>query len=341
MTGSSVNERCKGMKNQWYIGIDVSKNTLDVSIFTENEKLCNFPHKKINNDKQGFKELLSWIKGLGIQPKKTSFAMEYTGFYSWDIRCFLDHKKLKYRMENPLEIKYRSGVCNDKNDKLDSARIADYLCRYSDILTPSKLPEKNQIQLGALKKERKYYVEQRVCLQNRIQVVRYSDEKKRHQVLIDTLDKQIETVEKQMLAIIESDELLRNNYELLLSVPGIGPVNAINTIVNTENFTSFETARQYASYVGVAPHSKTSGKSVKWKPKPSRYCDCQAKADLSQAASCSIVYDKEMEHFYKRKIKNKNNADVIRKTMNAVKFKLIQRMFAVIRRRTPFEVLKA
>jgi transposase len=192
-----------------------------------------------------------------------------------------------------------------------------------------------------LKKERKYYVEQRVALMNRVQVTRYKDEQKRHLKLIEQMDKMIETVEDKIKNTLHADESLKTNYALLISITGIGFVNAVNTIVNTENFTSFKMARQYASYVGAAPHSKTSGKSVRWKPKPSKYCDLCAKADLSQAAQSAIEYDQEMNRFYKRKTKYSNNPDTIRKTMNAVKFKLIQRMFAVVRRGTPFEQMMA
>lgn len=329
------------MKKEWYIGIDVSKDTLDVSIFKMDVKLVDFPHKQFENNNKKFTHILTWLRTNGVRPKDAAFCLEYTGYYSWAIRNFLDHRKLSYRMENPLEIRFRSGVTKDKNDRLDSARIADYLYRYSDTLTPSRLPNEKMIYLDALKKERKYYVEQRAALINRVQVARYKDEQKRHLKLIEQMAKMIETVENKMREVLDSDESLKTNYSLLVTITGIGFVNAVNTIVNTENFTSFKTARQYASYIGVAPHSKTSGKCVKWKPKPSNYCDLRAKADLSQAAQSAAEYDQEINLFYKRKTKYSNNSDTIRKTMNAVKFKLIQRMFAVISRRTPFEVITA
>lgn len=329
------------MKKEWYIGIDVSKDTLDVSIFTTKASLADFPHKKFENNKKGFVLMLAWLRTNEIKPKDAAFCLEYTGYYSWEIRNFLDRRKFTYRIENPLEIKFRSGVTTDKNDRIDSARIADYLYRYSDRLTPSKLPNENLVYLDALKKERKHYVEQRTALMNRVQVTRYKDEQRRHLKLIEQMNKMIQAVENKMKEVLDSDESLKINYTLLITISGIGFVNAVNTIVNTENFTSFKTARQYASYVGVAPHSKTSGKRVKWKSKPSKYCDLRSKADLSQAAQSAAEYDPEMKRFYKRKTKYSNSSDTIRKTMNAVKFKLIQRMFAVVRRGTPFEKMIA
>ena len=125
----------------------------------------------------------------------------------------------------------------------------------------------------------------------------------------------------------------------LLTIPGIGFVNAINVIVTTRNFTAFETARQYASYVGVAPHFRTSGTSVKWRPRPSARCDGQAKADVSMAATVVVQYDAELQSFYNRKLGGKQDSDTKRKALNAVKFKLVLRMFAIGKQNRKWEPL--
>lgn len=327
------------MENLYYVGIDVSKKTLDASIFSRGLPLKQFPHTKAPNDQKGYKQLRKWLYEQGCNVRKTSFMMEYTGVYSRGIRQFLDEKKLTYRMENPLEIKMRSGVAKEKNDRIDSARIADYLGRNYDRLTPSRLPSSELQRLEALNHERKFYVEQRTALRNRIQTASYEDESKRHQKQIDLLDKTIGDVEHRMIALLEKDATLKKNYELLCTIPGIGPVNAINAIVITENFTSFETARQYASYIGVAPHSKTSGKCVHWKPKPSNCSNLQAKADLSQAAESAILYDEEMKSYYEHKTKGHKDTDTKRKVLNHIKFKLVLRMFSVVKRQQKYEPL--
>lgn len=327
------------MENLYYVGIDVSKNTLDVSIFSRELTMKQFQYMKISNDPDGYKKMRKWLYEQGCNVKKTSFMMEYTGCYSNGIRRFLDDKKYVYRMENPLEIKLRSGMSKEKNDRIDSARIADYLGRNYDRLSPSRLPSRELQHLEAMNHERKFYVEQRTALKNRIQTTSYEDESRRHQKQIDLLDKITGDVEQRMLSLIEKDATLKKNYELLCTIPGIGSVNAMNVIVITENFTSFETARQYASYIGVAPHSKTSGKSVHWKPKPSRCSNLQAKADLSQAAESAILYDKEMKSYYEHKTLGHKDTDTKRKVLNHIKFKLVLRMFAVVKQQRKYEPL--
>ena len=57
------------MNKNWFIGIDVSKKTLDASIFVADVVINKFPHMQVRNDKEGFKELLKWLKELGVRPQ--------------------------------------------------------------------------------------------------------------------------------------------------------------------------------------------------------------------------------------------------------------------------------
>ena len=79
----------------------------------------------------------------------------------------------------------------------------------------------------------------------------------------------IEEIEEEMFMLIQKDEALNRNYVLLTSITGIGLVNAINTMVYTNNFEAFDSARQYACFVGVAPFPHQSGTPVKGRTKVS------------------------------------------------------------------------
>lgn len=326
-------KRCKDMDKKHYVGIDVSKKTLDISIFESGKSIKEFRHDKSANDKDGWKSILDWLRNEGINPGDCAFAMEYTGCYSDGLREFLARKHLPCHMVNPLEMKLRSGVVKDKNDRDDAARIADYLGRHADILSPTPLPSAKLRKLDDLRNERKEYVKERTALRNRIQAVEDLSVRTRHLALIKIYDEMVSKVETQMEKLIQTDCSLATSYSLLNSIRGIGPVNAINAIVITQNFTAFGTARQYASYIGVAPCRKTSGTGVHWKPKPSNFSDLQAKADLTEAAKSVILSDSELRDYYQRKTKGReNDQDIQRKVLNAVKFKLILRMFSVIRK---------
>lgn len=326
------------MKKNWFVGIDVSKKWLDVAIFVKNSDLKGYTHTRVNNDKQGYRELLRWLKENGVDASTCTYGMEHTGFYSDGLQHFLDKKGCRYTMLEPAVIKHYPIQPREKNDRLDAAKIADYLYRFRDTILLSRVPDKTMEELRKLHRERKFYVEDRVCYLNRRQVVD-KDEAKRLDKMIELLDKQIDTIEEKIRQIIQNDEALMETYLYLDSIKGIGFVNAVNAIVITQNFTMFKTAREYASYIGVAPHTKTSGTTVRWKPKPRKHCDLTAKADISQAAKIAVVHDVELKKFYERKCNGKDDADTVRKAMNAVKFKLVLRMFAVVRQKHTYRQL--
>ena len=244
------------MNKKWFIGIDVSKKTLDVSIFVADVVINMFPHIQVRNDKEGFKELLRWLKEQGVRPQDALIGLEFTGYYSDALELFLTRKKLCYTMLPTTVVKHYQRGTRDKNDKTDSAKIADYLFRFqgTECIKLRMLPSKAMQDLKALKSERKFYVRHRTDCENRQKVAKSKDEQKNLQKIIDLYDKEIERIEQKMADVVTSDEEIYLTYMRLMSIPGIGPVNAINTIANTQNFTAFETARQYAKYVRSEEH---------------------------------------------------------------------------------------
>jgi Transposase and inactivated derivatives len=278
------------MNKNWFIGIDVSKKTLDASIFVADVVINKFPHTQVRNDKEGFKELLRWLKEQGVRPQDALIGLEFTGYYSDALEQFLTSKKLCYAMLPTTVVKHYQRGARDKNDKMDSAKIADYLFRFHDTecIKLRVLPSKAMQDLKALKSERKFYVRHRTDCENRQKVAKSRDEQKNLQKIIDLYDKEIERIDQKMADVVTSDEEIRLTYMRLMSIPGIGSVNAINTIANTQNFTAFETARQYAKYVGVAPSEHSSGTSVRWRGRPSPHADLQAKATC-QWLPCGLL----------------------------------------------------
>ena len=331
------------MNKNWFIGIDVSKKTLDASIFVAGEVINRFPHTQVRNDKEGFKELLKWLKERGVRLQDALIGLEFTGYYSDALEQFLTRKKLCYTMLPTTVVKHYQRGTHDKNDKADSAKIADYLFRFQDTecIKQRVLPSKVMQELKALKSERKFYVRHRTDCENRQKVAKSKDEQKNLQKLIDLYNKEIELIEQKMAEVVTSDDEIYLTYTRLLTIPGIGPVNAINTIANTQNFTAFETARQYAKYVGVAPSEHLSGTSVRWRSRPSPHSDLQAKADLSMAAMRAVEFSIEMNIYYERKLGSRpDDKDVKRKALNAVKFKLIRQMFSVAKQHKNFILMQ-
>ena len=213
------------MNKNWFIGIDVSKKTLDASIFVAGEVINRFPHTQVRNEKAGFKELLRWAEAQGVDTKDTLFGLEFTGYYSDALEQFLTGKKLCYTMLPTTVVKHYQRGTRDKNDKTDSAKIADYLFRFNgtECIRLRVLPSKAMQELKALKSERKFYVQQRVACENRQKVASSEQERKHLQKAIDLFNEQIELTERQMADVVTSDEEIYLTYTRLLTIPASVP----------------------------------------------------------------------------------------------------------------------
>jgi transposase len=324
------------MEKKWHVGIDISKETLDVAVFDIGNSRSNENYLKVGNDASGFKAMRQWFKGRGMNFADIVVCMEYTGVYGYNIRKFLEQNAIDYCMETPVRIKKSLGLARGKSDRIDAFRIAWYCYVHREFLRFSRLPSQTVEQLQRLLAERGRYVKHSACYKqvlSELSMPANKTSETRAKSLLDKTGKAILAVEKQMLELIESDEAVRKNYALLTSIVGIGMVNAVTTIVHTENFASFDNARQYACYVSVAPFEHSSGSSIRGRTSVSRMGDRQAKADLTEGAKAAIAHDRELKLYYERKKRQGKAHGVI---LNAVKFKLIERMFAVVKRGTPF-----
>jgi transposase len=137
----------------------------------------------------------------------------------------------------------------------------------------------------------------------------------------------------EMEAIIEGQKELEQNYNLLLTIKGVGKIVALITIIKTHNFTRFSNARKFACFCGTAPFEHSSGTSIKRKSRVSPLADRKMKTLLDLAAKSAIQNDKELRtYFLKRTEAGKPKMS----TINIVRNKILYRMFAVVKRQTPF-----
>jgi transposase len=151
--------------------------------------------------------------------------------------------------------------------------------------------------------------------------------------VIKSLDQQIQKLEDEIQAIVQTDEEVNKNYGLLQSIKGVGPVVALATIIKTGNFTRFRNARKFACFCGTAPFEHTSGTSIRGKTKISSLRD-KMKTLLDLAAKAAIQYDKELHDYFMKRVATGKST---KSTRNIVRNKIIYRMFAVIKRQTPYQ----
>ena len=312
------------------IGVDVSKEKLDFCLF-ENGKIVK--EWIVANTTDRITESLFSLK---IDLSKTLVCAEYTGQYTYPLCCACEEMGVDLWLENPAQIKFRSGIQRGKNDKVDARRIAIYAVRFQDQARLFSLPEKNIVSIKLLIAERDMYVCDKGKYQGQITDQKqfmpkkdYEQKTERLHKLIEELEQAIAVIEKQIEQLVKSDETLNRQYNVLSSVDGIGKQTALKMIVTTNAFKNFKDPRKFCCYAGVAPFKYTSGSSQHSKSRVSQRADKSIKRLLHMAALAVIAHKKGelYEYFLKKVAEGKNKMTVL----NAIRTKLIYRMFAVVR----------
>jgi transposase len=323
------------MKFKEVIGIDVSKFTLDACIHSLQILI------RVPNTKPGYRKLLSQAaKSIGCSMEQVLFCFEHTGMYSYILASFLSEKQISYVIVPGLEIKRSLGIQRGKNDQIDAKKIAQYAYRRRDEVILYQLPEKSINKIRQLLSLRERLVKQRAgfeaTLNDQSDFIDRSDNILLFSVpkeLIKKLSTQIERLERAIDVVLGENPDIMNNYRLITSISGIGRQTALHLIVITNNFLLFDDCKKLASYAGVAPFPYTSGISIRGKTKVSSMANKKLKSLLSACAVSAIKTDPEMKVYYNRRTEegiNKMN------TINAVRNKLLARVFAVVKRGTPY-----
>ena len=331
------------MKFTHFIGIDISKDSYDVCFCSE-ELPDRFIHSRFANSAVGCKQLLTWLKKHKVILNQCFFAMEHTGWYTLELCCFLQDQRLAFALYSPLHLKRSLGLARGKNDKVDAQRIAYYAFLYRHKLTPTQLPSASLLKLKNLFAFRERLVKNQASLKQTIKDLKNTAHLVDNKFIVRESEKQLKFVkqqvkqtEEQIENTINEDDKLQITLRLLCSIPGIGLVTAVALILVTNNFTAFSDSRKFASYCGVAPFEHTSGTSIRGRTKTSHLANKQVKALLSNGAASAIQSDEELKFYFHRKVAEGKPKMVV---INAIRAKLINRVFSTINRGTEYVVLR-
>jgi len=326
----------------FFVGIDVSKATIDVSSGKDRniEYLSSF-----TNDISGFKQMLKLLEGkTETTHSEWLICFENTGIYSKQLLEWLCSMDIPCKEENPLQISKSMGIRRGKNDQMDSKMICRYAYEKRDIIEASKLPKPFIVKLKKLLVRREMLIRQKVALdvslkeqKNILDPVLLEFFTKQNDSLIAMYTAQIKQIDQAIQKVIDEDGPSKRNNELIQSIKGIGPVIAAYMIAITQNFTLFSNARQFACYAGIAPFPNQSG-IRSGKKKINNMSNKKIKSLLSIGAITAACHDNQLKQYRQKKLaEGKYNLVVI----NNVKNKLVQRIFAVIKRQSPFVELIA
>ena len=236
------------MTTSSYVGIDVSKERLDVAVLGKGQE------KQVNNTEAGIAELVAWL--VELQPEL--IVVEATGGYQRAVVDTLFQAGLPVALVNPARVRQFARACGllAKTDKLD----AQVLAVFGQRVQPRRYEGKSEAekQLSALLVRRKQLEETLKAEQNRLRTISPSlrgsvermiavlkEEKKR-------LDDQIREAMKEQKAWQEQSAILR-------SAPGVGPVTTATLLAELPELGKMD-RKKIAALVGVAPMNYDSGR---------------------------------------------------------------------------------
>jgi transposase len=322
-----------------FIGIDISKNTFDLALIKE-DSVGKMVTAKFSNTHKGIVALEQFIRKHDLIKEQILFCLEHTGLYCRVLSNYLVENHYAVWLEMPVQILKSLGIQRGKNDQLDAKRIATYAFTFKDKARLWQPPREEVQKIHDLLALRDRLIASRKSILTPIQELEatglseVADTLRKHcKKSIESLDKEIKQIEKELEEIIDKDTNLKNKYKLARSVPGIGKITAMVLLYHTNEFTLFRSAKQLACYCGVAPFARESGTSVRGKTRVSNYANKALKKLLHLGSMAAIKADRELRTFYTRKVAEGKNKMLV---LNAIRNKILQRLVAVLNRNTPF-----
>lgn len=230
-----------------FVGIDVSKGTLDVHVEPLGQRLC------VSNDEAGIGELCARLRELS----PTLIVLEATGGLETQVVAELGGCGLAVAVVNPRQVRDFAKATGElaKTDRID-ARV---LSAFARAIRPAVRAPKDELtrELNALVTRRRQLVQMRVQESLRLQGATRAQTKslKSH---IAWLDKRIGEIETDLGRRLRGSELWRTKDDLLLSIPGVGEITSRSVLSGCPELGSLN-RKEIAKLIGVAPLNNDSG----------------------------------------------------------------------------------
>ena len=236
-----------------YVGIDVSKDRLDVHVRPGGETFA------VARDGKGLEELVERLRGVA----PSLIAVEATGGFETIVAAAIAGAHLPLAVVNPAQVRHFAQAVGKraKTDPIDAAVIA----RFAEAVKPEprELPDEAARLLAELVGRRTQIIEMLVAerqREKRAAAVRVRKSLARH---ITALEKELPVIDRDIDTMVRGSPVWREKEDLLVTFPGVGNILARTFLADIPELGRL-TRREIASLVGVAPFTRQSGQ---WKGK--------------------------------------------------------------------------
>lgn len=268
------------------LGIDVSKDTLDLVLINEEGKF----HKVISNDPAGLKAMDKWLVSRHVD--RVHACLEATGQYGDEVSEYLYGQGHDVSVVNPTRIKRygESKLHRNKTDKADADLIAEFCLKEKPALWEPLSPDLKHLRalvrrLNDL--QTNYRQESNRLLSGEKDAWVIND----LSVHVEYLKARIMATEEEIQNFINQTPDLKVKQDLLVSIPGIGKKSSAMLLAELGEISGFENAPQLAAYAGLNPKGFSSGSSVHKKTRISKQGRSELRSCLYMPAVVAMTHN--------------------------------------------------
>ncbi len=321
-----------------FIGCDVSKLTLDVAGESQSEHRKPLI-SKVSNDTKGWRALIRWLDQHWPEGRDDiALVMEATGVYHLLAANYLHAAGVRIVLCNPGRAADYSRSQNrvNKSDAADALSLQRYGARLERIhWYEPDLPEIAQLKallglLDQLDKDIRRW-------QNRLEKAGYqpagAEPAKAIRRQIRNLENEVRRTQTSIDALVATSKQLKHSQHLMCSITGIGAKTA-QRLLPLVQAKRFESARQMAAFLRLAPCHRTSGTSLRSPGRLSGRGDRRVRSALYMPAVSAISHNPEMKSFYSTLIERGKTP---KQALTAVMRKLVHLCYGVVKNQTPYQ----
>lgn len=314
----------------FHLGIDISKAKFDVALLRPGGK---FRHRVFPNTASGYQQFSAWL--LKQKAQSIHACMEARGTYGEALAFYLHSAGHIVSVVNPAIIKAFAAteLSRTKTDKTDAGLIARYCQKHQPPAWTPPPPEISDLQ--ALLRRLDALMEMRQQENNRLEAgIPAESVKKSVTDHIAYLDQQIAHTQSLIKDHIDENPSLRQQRDLLSSIPGIGLLTAAKLLAEIIDINHYQSARQVAAFAGLVPRHHQSGTSVRAKPRMCKVGTARLRKALYFPAIVATQHNPVIKAF-SEKLRERGKCPM--QIIGAAMRKLIQKAFGVLKSGKPFD----
>lgn len=310
------------------LGIDIAKATFDVCLLGG----AQVQRHQFANTPAGFKQLATWLKEQGVE--QVHACMEATNIYYEGLAYALVEQGQKVSVVNPLQIKAfrESRLRRTKNDRQDAWLIALFCQQQAPAAWRPLTPEQRTLQalvrhLDSLEQDLRQQ-------SNRLESCRDEAVAASLCRIIALIKDEMKAVETKIQDHIDQHPDLKNQHDLLQSIPGYGAKTAAKLLGNLPHLAEYASAKEAAADVGLTPLEHQSGESIRGKPRLSKIGKARLRKSLYFPAIVALRYNPIIQAL-KERLEARGKAKMV--IIGAAMRKLIHIAYGVLKNNRPFD----